>query len=59
MDEGKILIDGPKQKVLKALGQTEQATGTVTTDKPAPQSTPQVRVVSQVRHVINKEEGAI
>ncbi|MTC44756.1 type I secretion system permease/ATPase [Providencia sp. wls1922] len=59
MDEGKILIDGPKQKVLKALGQTEQATGTVTTDKPAPQSAPQVRVVSQVRRVINKEEGAI
>ncbi|HHR6130893.1 TPA: type I secretion system permease/ATPase [Providencia alcalifaciens] len=59
MDEGKILIDGPKQKVLKALGQTEQATGTVTTDKPAPQPAPQVRVVSQVRHVINKEEGAI
>ncbi|WP_323084546.1 type I secretion system permease/ATPase [Providencia alcalifaciens] len=59
MDEGKILIDGPKQKVLKALGQTEQATGTVTTDKPAPQTAPQVRVVSQVRHVINKEEGAI
>ncbi|CAG9411407.1 type I secretion system permease/ATPase [Providencia alcalifaciens] len=59
MDEGKILIDGPKQKVLKALGQTEQAAGTVTTDKPAPQPAPQVRVVSQVRHVINKEEGAI
>ncbi|UBX47662.1 type I secretion system permease/ATPase [Providencia alcalifaciens] len=59
MDEGKILIDGPKQKVLKALGQTEQATGTVTTDKPTPQPAPQVRVVSQVRHVINKEEGAI
>ncbi|MCA8711713.1 MULTISPECIES: type I secretion system permease/ATPase [Enterobacterales] len=59
MDEGKILLDGPKQKVLKALGQTEQTTGTVTTDKPAPQPAPQVRVVSQVRHVINKEEGAI
>jgi ATP-binding cassette subfamily C protein LapB len=59
MDEGKILLDGPKQKVLKALGQTEQTTGTVTTDKPAPQPVPQVRVVSQVRHVINKEEGAI
>lgn len=59
MDEGKILLDGPKQKVLKALGQTEQTTGAVTTDKPAPQPAPQVRVVSQVRHVINKEEGAI
>ncbi|QLR05626.1 type I secretion system permease/ATPase [Providencia rettgeri] len=59
MDEGKILLDGPKQKVLKALGQTEQTTGTVTTDKPAPQPAPQVRVVSQVRHIINKEEGAI
>ena len=59
MDEGKILLDGPKQKVLKALGQTEQTTGTVTTEKPAPQPAPQVRVVSQVRHVINKEEGAI
>lgn len=59
LDEGKILIDGPKQAVLKALGQTEQPTDTVSNYKSVPKSTPQVRVVSQVRHVINKnkEEG--
>lgn len=56
MDEGKILLDGPKQSVLKALGQTEIPRETIATDKPVVQSAPQVRVVSQVRHVIKKEE---
>ncbi|BBG61359.1 MULTISPECIES: type I secretion system permease/ATPase [Providencia] len=56
MDEGKILLDGPKQTVLKALGQTEIPRETIATDKPVVQSAPQVRVVSQVRHVIKKEE---
>lgn len=56
MDEGKILLDGPKQTVLKALGQTEIPRENIATDKPVVQSAPQVRVVSQVRHVIKKEE---
>lgn len=56
MDEGEILLDGPKQTVLKALGQTEIPRETIATDKPVVQSAPQVRVVSQVRHVIKKEE---
>lgn len=59
MDDGKILIDGPKQKVLKMLGQSEQPVDTVSTDKPVPQQAPQVRVVSQVRHTVTKEEEAI
>lgn len=59
MDDGKILIDGPKQKVLKMLGQSEQPVDTVSTDKSAPQQAPQVRVVSQVRHTVTKEEEAI
>lgn len=59
MDDGKILIDGPKQKVLKMLGQSEQPADTVSTDKSAPQQAPQVRVVSQVRHTVTKEEEAI
>lgn len=59
IDDGKILIDGPKQKVLKMLGQSEQPVDTVSTDKPAPQQVPQVRVVSQVRHTVTKEEEAI
>lgn len=59
MDDGKILIDGPKQKVLKMLGQSEQPVDTVSTDKPAPQQALQVRVVSQVRHTVTKEEEAI
>ncbi|CAG9411951.1 TPA: type I secretion system permease/ATPase [Providencia alcalifaciens] len=59
IDDGKILIDGPKQKVLKMLGQSEQPVDTVSTDKPVPQQAPQVRVVSQVRHTVTKEEEAI
>lgn len=60
IDEGSILLDGPKDSVLKELGQQEKVEKIVNFGNSEVQKnvvSPQVRVVSQVRHAIKQDEG--
>ncbi|MCG9536304.1 type I secretion system permease/ATPase [Providencia huaxiensis] len=61
VDNGRIVLDGPKDSVLKTLEKKDDIEKAVNTDKPRVQrpAVPQVRIVSQVRHAIKQHEGKV
>ncbi|MBV2188530.1 type I secretion system permease/ATPase [Providencia rettgeri] len=59
VDNGRIVLDGPKDSVLKTLEKKDDIEKAVSTDTPRVQhpAAPQVRIVSQVRRTIKQHEG--
>ncbi|MEY0434283.1 type I secretion system permease/ATPase [Providencia huaxiensis] len=59
VDNGRIVLDGPKDSVLKTLEKKDDIEKAVSTDTPRVQhpAVPQVRIVSQVRRTIKQHEG--
>ncbi|WP_272525727.1 type I secretion system permease/ATPase [Providencia sp. PROV196] len=61
VDNGRIILDGPKDSVLKILEKKDDVEKVVNTDKPKVQNSemPQVRIVSQVRHATKQHERKV